>query len=496
MQHSNKINQSGRFIMDLLQVTGQKLTSSMRAAWLLSGLLLSACSTVPQQTVVSDKVAEPVAAVEDVAVVEETPTLPLTAELTYLILTAEVAKQRGDIAGAADLYQRAAETIESPTLSSRSTQMANLTRDGQRINRALDRWSEVNPGDANVYLLKVPFLLIDQKYDEVPKAINQALTIDPEKTDFLLSRLTDNMGKLIDADNALSIMTKLDVYQSKHPEALYQYGRLAATYQRFDDALPAISEVLTAQPDHQGALVLKAKILQQTGSGEEAIRLLKSPASKAGASKFLRFTYGQLLGENNHVDASRTVFEKLYRDHPDEPDIAFALGVIAIEEQKNEQAVGYFNRLLDLGDPGQQAAYFLGVAEKQAGNVDAALTWFNSVPPKHPRYQAAQSHYVSLLAENGAMAKARQQLDTLRQQDPESAVDYYLFEASLLRDRKHYQNAFDILDKANTEHKDNIDLLYGRAMAAESLNRLDLLEKDLRQIGSFNPNRAGFSPPA
>ncbi len=488
MQHSNKINRSGRFIMDLSQVIEQKLSLSKRFGWLVSGLLLTACSTVPHppQAQISDVTPE----VETEQIVEEVPSLPLTAELTYLVLTAEVAKQRGDIFGAADLYQRAAETIDSPNLASRSTQIANLTRDGQRIDKALNRWSEVDPDDANIYFLKVPFLLIQGNYNDVPSAVNKALELEPEKASFFLERLTENMGKLANAEPALQIMSQLDVVQQQQPEALYQYARLAAHYLQNDLALSTLDQVLQAQPGHEGALILKAKMWQQAGQGEEAIALLKPAAAKKDASVELRFTYGQLLGENNHIDDAKAVFESLYETHPYEPDIIFALGIIAIQERELEDARILFNRLLTVGDPKQQATYFLGITEKEAGNITEALAWFDAVPQHNARYQAAQTHYVSLLADHGALPKARLHLAQLRTENPDLAVQYYLFESTLLRERHQPQLAYDLLSDALTAHPDDIDLRYGRAMVAETLDRIDLLEDDLRYILALKPDHA------
>jgi tetratricopeptide (TPR) repeat protein len=496
IQHSNKINRSGRFIMDLSQVLWKKLSRSTRCNMILSSLvLLSACTTLPTETSNPAQQDIPIqieaqAESEDNKTAVPVETIPLTAELTYLILTAEIASQRGDPIAAAELYNRAASLVESPQLASRSTQIANATRDQKRIDRALNRWVEVDPTDADIYILKAPFLMLQGKYKEVAPAVNTALAIAPEQLPTYLARLTDNLSKIVKAEPALNIMKQLDVFQQQNPQALFQYSRLAAYYQQYDEALPTINAVLDDKPDFQEALVLKAKILQQLKRGDEALSTLKRAAHKKSASRSLRFIYAQLLGENNHVGKSRQFFEQLYAEKDNEPDVVFALGIIALEEKQGQKAKTYFNRLLDLGDPGQQAAYFLGVAEKRNNNVEQALVWFSSVPNNNPRFQAAQTHYVTLLADNGAMAKARQHLANIRTTNPKLAVQYYLFEASFLREREQDQAAFTLLDEAITDHPKDIDLLYARAMVAESMDRLDLLERDLRSILIIEPDNA------
>jgi hypothetical protein len=55
--------------------------------------------------------------------------LPLTPELMYYVLSAEVAGQRGQVGAAVDLYHRASKMVDSPNLASRSAQVATLSRD-------------------------------------------------------------------------------------------------------------------------------------------------------------------------------------------------------------------------------------------------------------------------------------------------------------------------------------------------------------------------------
>lgn len=476
--------------MDLSQVMWQKLNRLTRSGWLASSfVLLSACVAVPSEA--PNPEADPLVDVAPSVIEEKSiETLPLTAELTYLILTAEVAAQRGDIISADELYNRAAGLIESPSISSRSTQIANFTHDEKRIDRAIERWAEVDPTDADIYMLKAPFLLLKGQYNDVAPAVNQAISLAPEKSALYLDRLTDNLSKLVKAGPALKIMSQLDVFVRQEPNAIYQYSRLASYYKVYEIALPAINKALDKQADFDDALILKSKILQRLNRGEEALKILKSAANENDATRQLRFTYAQLLGENGYVDASQLRFEQLYAEQDDEPDVVFALGVIAIEKKEGEKAKSYFDRLLDLGDPGRQAAYFLGLAEKLNGNVEQAIVWFTSVPNNNPRFQAAQTHYVTLLADNGSMAKARQHLANIRTANPKLAIQYYLFESSFLRERELKQASYDILDKALTENPDNIDLLYGRAMAAESIERIDWLERDLRAILTIDPNNS------
>lgn len=168
----------------------------------------------------------------------------------------------------------------------------------------------------------------------------------------------------------------------------------------------------------------------------------------------------------------------------------FALGLLALEEKDGELAKSYFSDLLKLGDPTYQVAYFMGLAEEMNDNIDAALVWFASVPVQSSRFDIAQSNYINLLVKRGDFAKAREHLAKLRKELPKQAVRYYLLEAGLLRDDGQSQAAYDLLSEALKQHPESQELRYSRAMIAESLDKLDVLESDLRWILDKDPDNS------
>ena len=65
-----------------------------------------------------------------------------------------------------------------------------------------------------------------------------------------------------------------------------------------------------------------------------------------------------------------------------------------------------------------------------------------------------------------------------------------MFEASFLRERDQDQAAFDLYNEALQQFPEQTELLYGRAMVAEPLNYLSVLEDDLRAILKKEPNNS------
>jgi len=60
----------------------------------------------------------------------------------------------------------------------------------------------------------------------------------------------------------------------------------------------------------------------------------------------------------------------------------------------------------------------------------------------------------------------------------------------LLRDVNDYRTAFAVLGQALENNPDSPELLYDHAMAAEKIDRIDVLESNLRQVIQIKPDHA------
>jgi tetratricopeptide (TPR) repeat protein len=110
------------------------------------------------------------------------------------------------------------------------------------------------------------------------------------------------------------------------------------------------------------------------------------------------------------------------------------------------------------------------------------------VAGKH--YLAAQIRYAALLAKQGKLAEARTYLHGVKTDNAADRVKLIQAEAELLRDAKDYQGVYDLLGTALASQPDSPELLYDHAMAAERVNKLDVLETDLRRLIVLKPDYA------
>jgi len=169
--------------------------------------------------------------------------------------------------------------------------------------------------------------------------------------------------------------------------------------------------------------------------------------------------------------------------------VHYALGLLLLQTNRAEEAKQQFVALLRLGQRTDAARYYLGQIAENADQTDTAISEYKRVS-RGEHYLNAQIRAAVLLAENGDITTARSHLHGLPQPSAQQAVRIYRAEAEILSRVDDLQGAMAVYDRALVEYEGNQDLLYARAMLAERLDRIDILEADLNSILSKDPDNA------
>ncbi len=152
-------------------------------------------------------------------------------------------------------------------------------------------------------------------------------------------------------------------------------------------------------------------------------------------------------------------------------------------------ATGYFKRLLKLGKHEDDARYYLGRIAEDKRLYPEALEWYGKVEQGEHELDA-QLRIAALMAKRGDIDAARARLHALQDQNPALAPRIILAEGELLVNAQRYDDAMKLYDQALKQDPENNDLLYARALLAERLNKVDILEHDLRDILKREPDNA------
>ena len=126
----------------------------------------------------------------------------------------------------------------------------------------------------------------------------------------------------------------------------------------------------------------------------------------------------------------------------------------------------------------------------QKRRPEKALAWFDKVVDPRMAFDADMAG-LSIVMNSKRQDEIEQRMLRIENKYPEQRLRILTTKAEFLNQQGDYQQAFDVLSEVLKDGADNRDVLYARALIAERMNRLDLLEIDLLNILRKNPDDVG-----
>ncbi len=443
----------------------------------LSGLLLGGCATVvdAQAPAVPEYVIRPALQPSH------------RADLMYQVLLAELAGKRDHLDVALTNYRQAATASNDPRIAERAAMLALIMKDNATALDLARRWQALDPGSEQAQQALALALLRNGREDEAMAsldAVRGAARAKDKQQGF--ATVASLLSQMDDKQAALRVMRRLRDRYPREAYAQYYYAMLAAAADEREQALISLKEALDRNPKLVSAHLLRTRILLDQGERDAALAGLAKAVAAIPRDRSLRMDYARLLVDAGQLDKARREFAILLNQNPKDTDSLYALGVLASETRQFDLAESYFLELIKRNTRLADAYFELGRIEEQREDYGKANEWYARVT-SDDRYLTAQMRMGVVLAKAGDTAAVSQHFDTLRRKDPKNSINLYLAEAEALREGERYQEAFDTLDRALALHTDDKDLLYARALVAEQLGRVDVLERDLRAILASDP---------
>ncbi len=205
------------------------------------------------------------------------------------------------------------------------------------------------------------------------------------------------------------------------------------------------------------------------------------------ADKSVRLTLAAVLSEaGDHAAAVRSLRGL---DADDEVYAAQAAYAARAEDRALMREV--YEALTAMPEPRPEARLeLLGQLAELLDESTAALRWYRDVP-RGPRYVDAQLRIAVLLQRTQSLAAAREHLATLRAEgidNDDKLAETFLMEAELMSNAADRAGAVAVYTAGLVALPDHRQLLYGRALALEALDRIAECEADLRRLLALDPD--------
>lgn len=412
------------------------------------------------------------------------------AELMYQVLAGEFAGARGDADTAVSFYLQATKLSQDPSVAARGAYIALFARRYDAALQTIERWKLLGGNNMDITRSKALIFLRQEKASEAALQIEKLIIVDGKTELRDMAALSHILHNEASPDVAIKVLALLSQRYPGQAGLLLLRARIEANEKRFAKAKPLIEQVILMAPDISDAYLIKAQILAAENKEQEAVDAVALAVAKRPQDHRLKLQYARMLVQMRFYDEAWKNFIQLNEVIPDNENILLSLGLLAIETGKNKQAKQYLQALIDLGVHNLQAHYYLGRIQQSQGEYMPAIANYGRV--NQGVYMLdAKIRSAALLAETGQVDKALHKLVELsKAQKNGDKVKVYLAQGAVLTKAQRNEEALHIYNAALQGLPENTDLLYARALIAEKLERLDIVESDLRMVLLHEPNNA------
>ena len=455
---------------------------------LLAASLLSACaSTRPPAAKLATAQPRPVAPAPE-AKRPEPPKQTLTSQDLYEFLLGEIALQRGQPAIATRAYLDLMQSTNDYRVAERAAQVALAARLPGQALIAAQRWLELEPDSIGAQRVIASIFVTQGKLQEARPYLEKILAAEKIHVGYDFLSLNNLLMRHPDKASVVRLVQELARAYPKLPEAHFAIAHAAWSAGDKTLALKEADNALALQPEWEGAALFKAQVLQSI-SVADASAYYTAYLHDFPRAREMRLAYARLLVQEKQYPLAREEFKQLVADFPGNQEVPLAVGLLSMQLRDYDAAASYLRKALEAGGKDDDTArFYLGQLSEERKQWDEAKQWYGAV--RGNQAFIAKLRIAGVLAQEGKLPQARAYLQQLPTAGEQQRAQAFSAEATLLRDAKQYQEAFDVLGKALEKLPNYPDLLYDYAMAAEKINRLDVVETSLKKLIQEKPDYA------
>jgi len=322
------------------------------------------------------------------------------------------------------------------------------------------------------------------------------------KMEFALAATYDQLKQPKDAIAAYQRAADMDPGDERTMDAL---GQALLNDNQLDEALKQFKQLAEADPEDTEALIHIGEIQRRQGKYEDALATVRKARKKDPSSLEAGYNEGLLLDQLARYDEAAQVFEKMV-DLTSHANGAYTgeeksnrsiflerLGSVYHEENKTEQAITTFQKMIDMGgDPALRGYQGQVDAYRDARQFDKAIEVSRKAVDADPKNRDFKLMLAAELADQGkadeGLAMARALLDN---SDKDRTVWLALGQMDIrLRRWKDAEEAFNKAGALTTKKEDRTYLLFLRGEWAERQKHYEPAEQFFREALDLDPANA------
>ena len=439
----------------------------------------------------------------------------LDAPLFYQLLIGELEAQAGRLGNAHEVMLDGARRTKDENLYRRAVELAVQARAGESALQAAKAWRQALPQSAEAARTLVQVLVAMDRPAELGEPLRHLLQNQAaSEQELVISGLPRFLAGLKDKALALKAaeqaLAPFERQAATQVAAWTAHGRVALAAGQVDTALTLARKALGQEPTAMGPTLLALELIPEAPAAEA---LVQGALASASTPAQVRLAYARTLDRRQRLGEAATQLKLALAQQPQLSVAWLTLGAYQIELRESRDGIASLERFLaadaeakrgntneaETNEAGPHLAYVLmAQAWEHLKDPQAASQWLDRIPSQEVDL-AVLARRASLLAAGGRLTEARALLRAGAAKGDPDARARLLAEAQLLRDRKQWQSAYDLLLEAMRQSPEDSVLVYELAMTADRLGRHDDMEVLLRRVMALKPkdhhaiNALGYS---
>tara|TARA_B110000240_G_scaffold36200_1_gene39617 strand:- start:298 stop:2055 length:1758 start_codon:yes stop_codon:yes gene_type:complete len=407
---------------------------------------------------------------------------------------AEILVKNEDYGLAADIYYEICLKSDDPEIARRATQLAGFAKKYNLMLKTSDRWLLLAENKIAVKHVRLSIFLELRKID---LAIKETLSIINSSKDKDRFALVYDTVKVFDDSIIQKIFDSIyNEYQDEYLANFY-YVQVLLDNKEYEKVIKIINGVskfkeFSKKESRWGIFLADAYF--QLGKINLCIETIKDYLDKSPKDLYLNQYYVQILtSQKNYQEAIshyRFMAANKLIDFSD-IEVAQKMAILNIQAEKYIDADNFINSIKEKNP--NIYNYLNGMKEKQKNNYKAAESFFKKIEKKDNLYIDS----IIKISEIKIQKKDYAELKKFFKRENEAIKDnqnleirLILLETEIFFNEKKYQHSMERIDFGLEKYNNNKSFLYTRALVAEQIGRLDILENDLKKLISLDPGNA------
>ena len=425
------------------------------------------------------------------------PNVQLSSALMFQLMAAEVAVQRGEFGSAFAVYMKLARETRDPRLARRAAELALQGRAVAQGLEAAQVWYELAPNSAEASQTLAMLYAGSSRFDDAHALFSAQLQAAANPAEEL-ARMQRALARSQDRAGAFTLIERLAQPYSQSADVKLVLANAAQAAGLSARATQEARAAYALAPDSQRAALTAAQYLQ-ANDRPTALALLQDFVARHPTVTDTRLAYARLLIADNKFDAARSEFQSLLQADSKNPDLVYSMALLSMQGKLPADARTYLQRYLELiaqadgtrtgTRPAEPAYLYLAQIAEDDKQFPTALEWLRKIDAGD-EFLTARVREAFVLSKMQRLDEARKLLRTVSVQSADERTQLVLAEAQLLRDAKRHDESYKLLSQALAVAPDSVPLLYDTAMAAERLNQVAVMEKQLRRVIELKPDYA------